>query len=376
MLILGGTGFIGPHLVRAAVERGHKAAVFNRGETHANLPESVEHLRGDRKSNLESIKNRDWDAVIDLPTLVPAWVRSVGEALKGRAKHYTFISTTAVYADFADALKRLGGNREHPLPASRSILTETSPLMAYQGPDPYTVDGPKGLIEYGALKALCEREAQQQFPGSTLILRPCYIFGPGMLGPSAAFYWPARLRQGGEVLVGGDPITPEQFVDVRDLMAWAVRMIEKKAAGIYNAVPPSCPELGKLISGVSKAMPTPASHLTWVPSEWLASREDRQTWDKLLFWSFEAEGAAPLARVSGARAKSEGFTARSAVTTLLEISDWYQQQPPARQAELLALKKKAGEAGGFEPLESAWPDYLAQERKALTAWLEEKAKKS
>lgn len=92
VLILGGTGNIGPHHVRAAVARGHRVSVFSRGITHATLPAGVEHLLGDRNGNLASITNRDWDAVIDLATYGPGWVRSLGEAVRDRTRHYTFHS--------------------------------------------------------------------------------------------------------------------------------------------------------------------------------------------------------------------------------------------------------------------------------------------
>lgn len=93
ILILGGTGYIGPHHINAAVERGHHVSVFSRGQGQVHLLPGVEHLVGDRNGDLESIKNREWDEVIDLSTYGPIWVRTLGEALNGRAKHYTFISS-------------------------------------------------------------------------------------------------------------------------------------------------------------------------------------------------------------------------------------------------------------------------------------------
>src|SRR5881275_427073 len=73
ILILGGTGFTGPDQVRYAVTRGHKVTVFNRGKTHPGiLPEGVEQLIGDRSTGqLDALKDRRWDVVIDNPTMLP-----------------------------------------------------------------------------------------------------------------------------------------------------------------------------------------------------------------------------------------------------------------------------------------------------------------
>lgn len=360
ILILGGTGFIGPHHVRAAVARGHQVAVFNRGKSSAELPKNVERLVGDRMTDLHAIANRDWDAVIDLQTYVPSWVRSLAEALKGRAKHYTFMSTNAVYAEFKDALSRFGGDKERKLPGNQDVLTEDSALLKYEGSaDPYGVSAPKGAVEYGSLKAVCEDEVHRQFPRRSLILRPSFIFGPGMSYPPAAFYWQQRLVRSGEAMVAGDPSTPIQFVDVRDLAAWVVQSIETQSTGIYNVSGSMHPlTLEALIDGLRSSVTSQVSGVTWVPSQWLAARPDRQTWSNLLFWTFEAEGGAPFARVSSARAIKNGFLSRPATETFIDIEDYYRAQPPARQAELLAMQKPT------------WNEYLAQEQLALAAWRE------
>src|SRR5690606_37496871 len=152
----------------------------------------------------------------------------------------------------ADALVRLGGKKDHPLTVARATITEQSPLLKYEGSeDPYTLAFPRSVLEYGALKVLCEQEAERQFPGRTLVLRSCYIFGPGMSAPSGAFYWPARVTKGGEVLVAGDATTPLQFIDVRDLAECAIKMIEGHATGCYNTVGPSTSvTLGELLNAL------------------------------------------------------------------------------------------------------------------------------
>lgn len=350
ILILGGTGFIGPHYVRTAVGRGHQVSVFNRGKSEAALPTTVERLVGDRNRDLESIKHRDWDAVVDLATYGPGWVRSLGEALKDRVNHYTFISTAAVY--------------DHP--AANDKTSEDSPVLAYQGSaDPYSLTASGG--HYGALKVLCEREAEKQFPSRTLILRPGYIVGPG--DPQGYLtYWPVRMENGGEILAAGDPSMPIQFIDARDLAEWAIRMIEKSATGIYNTVGPAAlTSFGQMVN-VARDTASASPMLTWVPSSWLAAQKDRELWLKLLFWSFESEGFAAIMRMSIERALANGLTTRPMSVTLVDTFEWYKKQPVERQAELLSRRKKKENGTGFDVVAISWPTYLEREKEILATW--------
>ena len=204
ILILGGTGFIGPHQVRYALARGHKVTLFNRGRQPKDWPGEVEELLGDRNTgDLKTLEGREWDVCIDNPTTLPFWVRDAGKALKGKVKQYVFISTISVYA---------GDDR----PAD-----ETSALAPYGGKDPMaeTQDTVKasGMTLYGPLKALSEAEARKQFgEAATTIIRPGLIVGPG--DETDRFtYWPVRLARGGEVAAPGDGSDPVQFIDARDL---------------------------------------------------------------------------------------------------------------------------------------------------------------
>src|SRR5205809_2352989 len=141
ILILGGTGFTGPYQVRYALSRGHKVTTFNRGKTHpGELPAEVEQLVGDRNSNLDALKDRQWDVVIDNPTTLPAWVRDAAQVLKGNVDRYVFISTISVY----------GEPKQRP--------DENTPTEKYDGTDPYkeTIEAVRasGFKTYGPLKAL------------------------------------------------------------------------------------------------------------------------------------------------------------------------------------------------------------------------------
>src|SRR5512133_224439 len=184
ILILGGTGFIGPHQVRYAVSRGHKVTLFNRGKTNPALfgPE-VEKLEGDRNGTLAALKGREWDVVIDNPATLPRWVRDTAQMLKGSAKQYIFISTISVYA-------------ANDTPNADETAAVLPPV-----PDSVTTENPRQY--YGQYKAMAEKEAERAFPGHATVIRPGLIVGPGDYSDRFT-YWPVRVEKGGEVLAPGD----------------------------------------------------------------------------------------------------------------------------------------------------------------------------
>jgi 2'-hydroxyisoflavone reductase len=343
LLILGGTGAIGPFHVRAAVARGHRVAVFSRGQVQAELPAGVERLIGDRNGKLDAIASRDWDAVIDVATFGPGWVRSLGQSMRKRVRHYTLISTVSVYDN----------------PPMDRVTTEEGPVLAYKGSaDPYDVVTHVG-DEYGALKVLCEREAEKQFPGRTLVLRPGYIGGPG--DSRALTYWAVRASKGGEMLGGGDPSTPVQYIDVRDMAEWAIRLVERRVVGIYNAVGPAKPlTLAQLVE-TARSTFAPREKVTWVPAKSLLSQPDPERWGTLLFWS---HGIGDIMHMSNQRALAQGLTTRSTEATLRESLAWYRTQPAAQQGSLITGFRKKPD-GTWGPSVSSWPDYLARERELL-----------
>jgi len=350
VLILGGTGNIGPYHVRAAVARGHHVAVFSRGATSADLPAGVERLIGDRNGNLASIENRDWDAVIDIATYGPGWVRSLGEALRHRTRHYTFISTISVYDD----------------PAANAKTDEDSPVLAYEGSaDPYSIITEDE--QYGALKILCEREAQKQFPGRTAVLRLGFVAGPdethGVLS-----YWAARGKMGGEILAAGARSTPVQYIDVRDLAEWAVRLVEENVSGTFNVLSPSH-GIDEVIESAASTASEP-TRITWVPTEWLADQPSAETWGTLLFWKIN-EGA--LTRIDNARAIANGLTFRPLRTTLADTLAWYERQPEVSRSTLNAGFRRDPSSGDFVQVRMPWPDFLMRERETLAAWHAERA---
>lgn len=323
ILILGGTGFTGPHQVNYAVARGHSVTVFNRGKRQADLPKSVAHLVGDRNApdGVAALKGTaTWDVVIDVPTTNPRWVRDAAGALKGRANQYIFVSTISTYADFA-----------------KPGMDESSPLEKYAGEkDPFTltpeeVSGGPGNL-YGALKALSEQEAEKWFPGKTTIVRPGLIVGPG--DPSNRFtYWPVRIARGGDVLAPGDGRDPVQIIDARDIAEWIIRMAEQNATGIYNATGPRSPlTMGEMLAGVRAAMSGDLDvRFTWVPADFLEEQKIGG-WIQMPVWVPAEEDNQGFSRVSIARAISKGLTFRPLADTAAATLAWHRTRPEADQA--------------------------------------------
>ncbi len=327
ILILGGTGFTGPYQVRYALSRGHKVTTFNRGKTHpGELPSEVEQLIGDRNGKLDALKGRQWDAVIDNPTTLPAWVRDAAQILKGNVERYVFTSTISVYADTGQG------------------VDETAPLAKYDGLDPYkeTIEAVKasGYKTYGPLKALSEKEAEKWFPGKTLIIRPGLIVGPR--DETDRFtYWPVRIDRGGEVVAPGNPSDPVQFIDARDLAEWTIRMAESRETGIYNATGPAKPlEIVAMLDGIKGALHSNAK-FTWLPADFLKPQKV-EAWSDMPVWAGDELG---LARTKIDRALAKGLTFRPLAETSRDTLAWFKSLPQERQSKLRAGLTPEREAG-------------------------------
>ena len=339
ILILGGTGFIGPHEVRYALARGHELTLFNRGRRPKEWPAPVEELVGDRNTgDLKALEGREWDVCIDNPTTLPFWVRDAGQVLKGRVRQYVFVSTLSVYAGEKDPGQ-----------------DETAPLAVYKGPDAMkeTQETLRKDVEglYGPLKALSEKEAEKWFPGTTTIVRPGLIVGPG--DESDRFtYWPVRLDRGGEVLAPGDGKDPIQLVDARDLAEWTIRLVEARTLGVFNAMGPEREmSMRAMLEGIRDALASKAT-LTWVPSGFL-DRQKVSAWGDMPAWVPATGDTAGFGLRSNRRAVAAGLTFRPLATTARDTLAWWKEQPaerrakpragiaPEREAEVLAAWKAA-----------------------------------
>jgi 2'-hydroxyisoflavone reductase len=320
ILILGGTGFTGPHQVRYALGRGHQVTLFNRGKQPHEWPGAVEELLGDRNTgDLKSLAGREWDVCIDNPTTLPFWVRDAGRVLHGKVKQYIFISTISVYAD------------------NLKPADETAPVAVYPGKDAMaeTMESlhAKGEL-YGPLKALSEKEAEVQFPGKVTVIRPGLIVGPG--DETDRFtYWPVRLARGGEYLAPGDGSDPVQIIDARDLAEWTIRMAEARTFGTFNATGPQHPlQMKEMLTGITAAIHADAKPV-WVSTDFLEAQKV-EAWSDMPVWVPGRGETAGFAKRSIRKAIAAGLTFRPLDTTAADTLAWFKQQPAERQAKLKA----------------------------------------
>jgi len=321
ILILGGTGFTGPHQVRYALARGHQITLFNRGRRPQAWPAQVEELTGDRETGeLDALRGREWDVCIDNPTSVPHWVRDVADVLDGKVGQYIFISTLSVYAGNATPGE-----------------DEDAPRATYEGEDPMRETRASLIADmslYGPLKAECEREAERRFAGRATLVRPGLIVGPG--DETDRFtYWPVRLARGGDVLAPGDGSDPVMFIDARDLAEWTIRLAEQRAFGAFNAVGPDYPlSMAAMLYGI-RATGSAGARLHWADADWLAGQGVRP-WSDLPVWIPGRGDSAGFHTRSIARALASGLSFRPLAQTATDTLAWFQGQPAERQAQLRA----------------------------------------
>lgn len=343
ILVLGGTGFLGPHFVEAARANGHALTLFNRGKTNPHRFSGmeftdIEQLRGDRKSDLAALEgDRRWDAVLDTSAYIPGDVTRSADLLSPRVDQYLIVSTISVYA-------------RTDVPG----MDESAPLAVLADPSVTEVTGET----YGGLKALSEHAAEAAMRGRVTVVRPGLIVGPGDTTDRFT-YWPARADRGGEILAPGTPQDPTQFIDVRDLAAFLLHLIEQRTIGTFNADAPA----GKLTMGelltssqqVAREMnviqcvrapcpqpPGATSTLTWVPANFLEA-QDVSPWQDMPAWIPVEGDYAGFGRISTAKAQAAGLGYRPLRDTVRDTLAWWRSQPDARRA-----KPKAGLAPARE----------------------------
>jgi 2'-hydroxyisoflavone reductase len=314
ILMLGGTGFLGPQVVDAAIRRGHKVTLFNRGKTRPGLFPDLEKLHGDRdKDDLKALEGRKWDAVVDTSANVPRWVKKAAAVLGANVRHYIYISSISAYADL-----------------SKPGTDEAAPVAKIDDPTTEKIDG----RTYGALKALSEKAAETAMPGKVAVVRPGLIVGPE--DPTDRFtYWPVRIARGGEVLSPGSPDDPIQLIDVRDLGEFLVRLIEDRTTGVFNALgPDKTLTMGRTLEACKEAARSDAT-FTWVDAEFL-EKQDVHAWSDMPAWVPSGGETAGFAKVSNARAIKAGLTFRPIVDTARVTLEWFRTQPEDRRSKLRA----------------------------------------
>ncbi|HJS94951.1 MAG TPA: NAD-dependent epimerase/dehydratase family protein [Solirubrobacteraceae bacterium] len=307
LLVLGGTLFLGRHIVDAARGRDHELTLFNRGRTVTAPIPGVEQIHGDREHDLARLAGRRWDAVIDTSGYLPRVVGASAQALAETVDRYLFVSSISAYGRF-------------PEPG----LDESAPTAPDPPPDTEDI-----LAHYAELKAACERRLEQIMPGRVLVVRPGLIVGPH--DPTERFtYWVRRAAAGGRVLAPRAPDQPVQLIDGRDLAAWIVRMAEAGATGIYNATGPATPlTFGPMLERIVGATGGGAE-LVWIDEGRLAEA-GVQPWDELPLWldlDRQPDFRGFLA-VDIGRALDAGLSFRPLEETAADTLAWVRVRPAA-----------------------------------------------
>ncbi|HEY4129495.1 MAG TPA: NAD-dependent epimerase/dehydratase family protein, partial [Gemmatimonadaceae bacterium] len=298
--------------------------VFNRGRRNDRLPDGVTELIGDRNLHqVDALKGKEWDVVIDNPTSVPFWVKDVGEVLKDKTKQYVFVSTISVY----DTSKPQSG------------VTESSPLLEYTKGNPLALTQQDLMKDvgglYGAMKTASERAAKKWFGDRTTIIRPTLIVGPG--DDSFRFtYWPYRIAKGGEVLAPGDGKDHVQIIDCRDLAEWTIRMVENGTTGTFNAAGPASPlTMAQQLDDVRAAVATGKDvKLTWVPTEFL--HEQKVTpWGDMPTWIPRSDPDSAGSNADNRAAIKAGLTFRPVGVSAVDALAWVNALPADVQARVV-----------------------------------------
>ena len=348
ILILGGTGFTGPEQVNYALARGHKVTLLNRNKTRPDFFKGkVDQLIGDLGGDVSALKGKKFDVVIDNPTTAPAWVRNVGQYMKGNTDHYIFISTISAYASDKNAW------------ADESDPTAELP----PGLDPYGPGSPGAggrIMPYGPLKAYSEKEVMKTYPNGYTIIRPGLIVGP--LDRTDRFtYWPYRIDKGGEVLAPGDGNDAVQIIDVRDLAEWMIRVAENRTLGVFNATGPAKPmTMAEMLYGI-KGVTTAGAQFTWVPWSFLTEQKVRG-WSNMPVVVPETPNNVAFSRRDVRKAIAAGLTFRPLAVTARDTIDWNKTRP---KEELDALAK--GQQAGISAEREAELLKLWKERQAASS---------
>jgi nucleoside-diphosphate-sugar epimerase len=314
LLVIGGTRFVGRHLVEAALAAGHEVTLVHRSATTSFA--SARHVLADRNDDLSALEEGEWDATVDVCAYLPAQVRRLAAALGDRGGHHVLVSTVSVYAELSGP----GGD-------------EDSALLPAAGDDVEEVTD----TTYGPLKVACERAATAAYGDRLAIVRPTYVVGPN--DPTGRYpWWVRRMARGGRVLTPGAPDDPAQVVDVRDLADFQLGLATGQVAGVFNAVRPTVP-WSELLGATAAVAPT-GTTLTWVDPVWLT--EQGVSGRDLPLWS---EGVADWASaMSPARAEAAGLRHRPLSQSVRDTAAWATDDhlvdgvglTTAREAELLA----------------------------------------
>jgi 2'-hydroxyisoflavone reductase len=311
LLVLGGSQFVGRHIVLQALERGHSVTTFTRGQTPDGLPDTVTRLHGDRDGQLDALNTGSWDACIDVSGYLPRVVRQSAEALHGRVGRYLFISTVSVYA-----------------PGERETSTEDSPLTELDDPTTEDVGA-----NYGGLKVLCERLVSELYGERATHVRPHIVAGPD--DHTKRFtYWPEALASQAEVLAPGDGSDPVQYIDARDLAAFVVHLLEQDTGGTFHTAVPSM-SWHAFLNGVAEGLRSQAE-LVWTPVADLKARG--LGWTEVPLFMPRAQDDTALMRIDNSHAVSAGLSCRTLAETARDTLAWSVTLPDGDRPTIVAVR--------------------------------------
>ena len=330
ILIIGGTRFLGRHLVDSALARGHAVTLFNRGQTNPDLFPQVETIFGDREHDIAKLAlvGHAWDVVVDTCGYVPRIVRLSAQGLRkaGSVGSYVFISSISVYADF----RKIG-------------INESDPAGKIDDESFEEITGGS----YGPLKALCEKAVQDTYGKRALIVRPGLIVGPHD-GTDRFTYWPVRVARGGDVLAPDRPNVLTQIIDVRDLSDFIIKLVEENASGVFNATGPDYELTFETLLETSKQVSGSDANFKWASLEFL-NQNNVAPWSDMPAWLPDNGEDAGFARVDISKAINAGLTFRALKDTVHDTIEWANTRPSdhvwkagitlKRETELLAALK-------------------------------------
>jgi 2'-hydroxyisoflavone reductase len=326
ILVLGGTIFLGPHIVEHLRARGHSITLFNRGKSNPTIFPELESLRGDRLGDLSVLqrevdKGRKWDCVLDTSAYVPLHTRRAAEMLKPAIGGYVLVSTVNVYRD------------------------DDTPDQDESGPthEQWPDDAPISNEQYGPMKRGCEVELLKILPDAAVV-RPSLIAGPRDVTDRFS-YWPIRATlsgkddRGSEILAPVGPEALTQVVDARDLAAFMVHLAETRQGGTFNTLGLRGLTMGQVlkasIASATRAGAAPST-IRWVAWDELAAN-DVSMWQDLPAFIPDVPGAPRgMLRRIGTRAEAAGFKARPIAETCRDIQVWWGTLPEKRRARLRA----------------------------------------
>ncbi len=336
ILILGGTSFLGPQQIAYAMNRGHSITTFTRGRTkptvHEKLFNEIEQLIGDREDNLEALRGRTWDAVIDNSGHRAKWTRDSAQLLRDTVDLYLYTSSTGVYYPY------LGED-----------IREDTELV---------LEVPEGITEYesmeygyGVMKTHSEIETKRAFgEDRSIIVRPTYMMGPADRTDRFP-YWPVRLSRGGEVMVPGRGHDPVQYIDVRDVAGWMIRLIENRTTGTFNAVgPPSKTGMHGFVYGAHAAFNSAVSFVR-IPDYDFLKEHDVTV---VVPWIMPVGNDAGSARVNFERALAHGLTHRPLAESMRDIYEWW-------HSDAITEERRVNMVSGEKSL-------MAREASIIAAW--------